>query len=185
MCELTRAVFSSVLLEAAATQLSEAEAAAPALRSQVRDSRSHPAPRSQVGKWLEGQHMCLSSGCHWERYLQGQGDDKITLCSSQKWCFYLPLPLPEVSHLLRKIQIMTPFLVTYEAQFTTETSSVSFGFLPNSVSAQHRKETNAQEQQFLLTQQMSCGPGFAPQLHISVWLGMMYTRACSLETNGH
>lgn len=38
MCELTRAVFSSVLLEAAATQLSEAEAAAPALRSQVRDS---------------------------------------------------------------------------------------------------------------------------------------------------
>lgn len=163
MCELTRAVFSSVLLEAAATQLSEAEAAAPALRSQVRDSQRHPAPRSQVGKWLEGQHMCLSSGCRWERYLQGQGDDKITLCSSQNWCFYLPLPLPEVSHLLRKIQTVLLSLVTYQAQFTTEASSVSFVFLPNSVSAQHRKETNAQEQQFLLTQQMPRGPGFAPR----------------------
>lgn len=163
MCELTRAVFSSVLLEAAATQLSEAEAAAPALRSPVRDSRSHPAPQSQVGKWLEGQHMCLSSGCHWERYLQGQGDDNITLCSSQKWCFYLSLPLPEVSQLLRKIQIVPLSLVTYEAQFTTEASSVSFVFLPNSVSAQHHKESNAQEQQLLLTQQMPRGPGFTPR----------------------
>lgn len=91
--------------------------------------------------------MCLSSGCHWERYLQGRDDNKIALCSSQNWCFYLPLPLPEVSHLLGKIQIVPPFLVTYQGQFTTEASSITFVFLLSLVSSQYQKETNAHRQQ--------------------------------------
>lgn len=123
-------------------------------------------------KWESGwnDNTCHLSGCHRERYLPGQANNKITLFRSQNCYYYLPPHLPEISHMLGKIQILSSSLITTSGMIY-QGSQMNFFCVPSYFSVQSvsgKKTPNPQIAKSLLTQWMKCNLGFMHYLHTFV-----------------